>query len=263
MSRYFCGAVLVAPHLAHRVAAEDALEDAESMMLEAMVGSLVKCQMACARAALRCSERVQAQLGQDGIGVLAQRGHGVQPRVARVPAARRQQRGHRAGRGVHLAPALARGQLRVGPQAGHVAQFGVGDLRVFQPLATCSAVSAAKASTISARSASRWALRSALPAKRGSAPAPAAAAPWVQNCLPLAFVLQAQHHRLAVAGGERGRRGRWWRAPRRHAAAAGAVEGVVQRVAHPLGHRFEHADVDAPAPGRRCWRCSSAARMLL
>ena len=33
----FLGAVLVGPDVAHRVAAEDALEDAESMMVEAMM----------------------------------------------------------------------------------------------------------------------------------------------------------------------------------------------------------------------------------
>ncbi len=37
----------------------------------------------------------------------------------------------------------------------------------------------------------------------------------------------------------------------------GAVEGVVQRIAHPLDHALEHRDVDAPCRGR-CGRARSA-----
>ena len=72
---------------------------------------------------------------------------------------------------------------------------------------------------------------------------------------PLALVLQAEHHAAAVgAGGERavgvdrGVRGAGARRRRR------AVEGVVQRVAGPLGQRLEHRDVQMPAsPGARAF----------
>ena len=57
---------------------------------------------------------------------------------------------------------------------------------------------------------------------------------------PLAFVLDAKHHRLAVASRERavGEDGgvSGARAPRRRCA----IEGVVQRVAHPFDHAFQH-----------------------
>ena len=67
---------------------------------------------------------------------------------------------------------------------------------------------------------------------------------------PLALVLQAQHHHLAVAGGER-----TVRIDRRVARAGArrrrrAVHRVVERVVHPLDQRFEHRDVDVlAAPG--------------
>ena len=56
-----------------------------------------------------CSARdlggVVAQLGEEGVGVLAEGRHGVHPHVG--PAARRQQRRHRSGRRPDLAPAVA------------------------------------------------------------------------------------------------------------------------------------------------------------
>ena len=67
---------------------------------------------------------------------------------------------------------------------------------------------------------------------------------------PLALVLQAEHHRAAVAGGERavgvdgGVGGAGTRRRRR------ALVGVIQRVAHPLHQAFEHGNVDAAALAR-------------
>ena len=62
---------------------------------------------------------------------------------------------------------------------------------------------------------------------------------------PLALVLQAEHHRGAVAGRERAVRvdGRVTRAGARRRRRA--FECVVERVAGPLGQRLEHRDVDA------------------
>ena len=69
----------------------------------------------------------------------------------------------------------------------------------------------------------------------------------VAELRPLAFVLQAEHHLPAVARGERSvridRRVRG-AGPRRR---RGAVVRVVEREAHPLGHGFQHRDVDAAA----------------
>jgi hypothetical protein len=158
--------------------------------------------MACAIRSRRApiDLRVQAQLGQDGVGVLAQRGHGAQ-RGSPASQARRQQRGHRAGRRVDRRQRPRACQLRMRPQAGHVVDLGVGDLRVFQALAPPARRSgAAKARRRSAHAA--FAVRGALrvAGKRSSC----ASAGWQQHLgaegLPLAFVLQAQHHRLAVAG---------------------------------------------------------------
>ena len=67
---------------------------------------------------------------------------------------------------------------------------------------------------------------------------------------PLALILQAQHDRTAVPCGKRpvgidagmrGRAARRWRC---------SGKGVVQRVAHPLGQRLQHRDIDVAAvPG--------------
>ena len=80
---------------------------------------------------------------------------------------------------------------------------------------------------------------------------------------PLALVLQAQHHRTAVAGRERAVRvdgGVRGPGPRRRRRA---VEGVVERVGRPLGQRLQHRHVDVLARARSASRCSSAARMLV
>jgi hypothetical protein len=98
--------------------------------------------------------RVQAQLGQDGVGVLAQRGHGVQrgSPSASCPAA--------AAPGTGPAGVSTSRQRRARPAAGAptprpCVDLGVGDLRVFQPLGHLRGGQAAKASTMMARSASR------------------------------------------------------------------------------------------------------------
>jgi hypothetical protein len=84
----------------------------------------------------------------------------------------------------------------------------------------------------------------------------------VAEGLPFALVLQAQHHRGAIAGRKR--------PVRVDAGVAGAgarrrrcaVKGVVHRVAHPLAHGFEHGHVDVAARARPA-RSSRADRMLL
>src|SRR6218665_352920 len=75
---------------------------------------------------------VVAERAQYRLGVLAHGGHRVHAVVEPVVAPRRQQRRHLAGRRWHVLPAPARGQLRVRPQARHVVDAGVGNLRLVQ-----------------------------------------------------------------------------------------------------------------------------------
>jgi hypothetical protein len=140
--------------------------------------------------------------------------------------------------------------------------LGVGDLRVVQRAPHLAAVRREDGVEDQRRSARVCALRLRCRRKRSSVASAGCLQHLVAELLPLALVLQAQHHRLAVAGRERaigvdgGVRGAGARRRRR------AVERVVQRVAHPLGQRLEHRHVDVAAlpvlP-----RCSSAARMLV
>ena len=115
---------------------------------------------------------------------------------------------------------------------------------------TCSAVSGANAATISARSSSRAALRRELVANRSCARELRLQQHLLAERDPFALVLQPEHHRLAVARGER-----TVRVDRRVARPGArrrrrAFERVVEREAHPLDERLEHRDVDVlPAPG--------------
>ena len=179
----------------------------------------------------------------------AERGHRVHARPPSSQRAGRQQRRH-AGRPASRLRASGRA-----PRAADAAQTscmsltcGVGDLRVFEALRPpASAVSDAKASTISARSAARCGDALGVAGEARVARERGLQQHLVAERCPLALVLQAQHHGLAVAGRERavgvdrGVAGAGARRRRR------AVEGVVQRVAHPLGQRLEHRDVDALA----------------
>ena len=96
---------------------------------------------------------------------------------------------------------------------------------------TCSAVSAAKASTMIERSACRSAVRREFDAKRSSRRQLGLAQHLLAEGHPLALVLQPEHHGLAVARGERAvrvdrrvrRAGAWRRrARRRRRSTAGS-----------------------------------------
>jgi hypothetical protein len=139
-----------------------------------------------------------AQFAQDGIGVLAHGGHGVHA-VVEACCARRQQRGHRAGGRAHAAPAIRAPAVAGAPTGRPCRSCGVGDLRLRPGAATtCSASACAKALRISAFSASRCSLRRALLSKRGSVGQRRLQQHLVAEHLPLALVLQAQHHRAAI-----------------------------------------------------------------
>ena len=148
--------------------------------------------------------RVQTELAQDGVGVLAQRRHRIHARVAVIPGARRQQRRYRAGR---RAPPRASGPRAASCSCCHRPAMSRSSALAIcassSRCSTCSQLSAANVSTISARSASRLALRCALSAKRASRASAGWRSTLSQKSDPLALVLQAQHHRLAVAGRER------------------------------------------------------------
>ena len=127
---------------------------------------------------------------------------------------------------------------------------------------TSSAVSLANSSTMSARNSSRAALRFELVEKRAIGGERGLLQHLVAERRPFALVLQTEHHGLAVAGGKRPVRidGGVARAGARRRRRA--VEGVVERIAHPLDQRLEHRDVEVlPAAGLP--RSSSAARMLV
>src|SRR6185369_5572576 len=64
---------------------------------------------------------------------------------------------------------------------------------------------------------------------------------------PLALVLQAQHHRRAVAGRERAVRVDGGVARARAGRRRGAFKRIVERVARPFGQRLQHRYVDALA----------------
>ena len=116
----------------------------------------------------------------------------------------------------------ARLQLRVRPDVAHVVDVRVGDLRLRRGARRpARRVSVANASTMIARSASRaCGARARSRRSAGRRRASGCSQHLRAERLPLALVLQAEHHRLAVAGRETGRRDRWSRAPRRRAAAA-------------------------------------------
>ena len=143
----------------------------------------------------------QPQFAQDGIGVLTHCRHRIH---AVVEAAWRAggSSADLAGRRAHCAPAVARLQLRMGPQPGHVVHARVGDLRLVQALlhrrgvelaedrmddgVQLGAVGIALGVGIEARVGGERRLLQHLLAEG----------------LPLALVLQTQDHR-AVAGAER------------------------------------------------------------
>ncbi|CAM2153002.1 hypothetical protein PT2222_20033 [Paraburkholderia tropica] len=194
--------------------------------------------------------RVVAEFVQDGVGVLAERGHGVHARRVRERDAGRQQRGHRARGRLHLRPAFARGELCVLPHGLHVVDVCIGDLRGFEALD--HVVRAEAGEGRHDERAERRAMLDAA-AVRGEALVVGEfglAQHDVAKRLPFALVLQAEHHRLAVAGLER--TVRIDRGVRRAVALRRrlAVDRVVERIAHPLDHAFEHRHVDmAAAPG--------------
>ena len=113
---------------------------------------------------------------------------------------------------------------------------------------TCAAVSCANTSSTMARSAARDVHPLGVRVEARVARQRGLQQHLLAEDLPLAFVLQAQHHGLAVAGGKRavgvdgGVRGAGTR------RRLGAVERVVQREAHPLDHRLQHRHVEPAAP---------------
>src|SRR6185369_9988416 len=75
----------------------------------------------------------EAQLGEDGAAMLAQRRHRVHARLEAVEVERRLHRSdHSPGR-ADLAPAIARFELRVLPELLHGIELGVGDAGPFEP----------------------------------------------------------------------------------------------------------------------------------
>ena len=208
---------------------------------------------------------VPAQFGQDRIGVLAQRRHGVHARLKASVCARRQQRGNRPGRAspprssAGAPAAVGASRRRACRSCGHwrsARRRAAGDHLVGaqaprrpSTMIVRSACALRPCAASSTRSARRW-------------PASGWRRTSLQKTTHSRSFCKPEHHGLAVACGERavgvdrGVRcaGAWRR--------RGAVEGVVQRVAHPLDHAFEHRHVDAAA-ARRCGRAGcSAARML-
>ena len=168
-------------------------------------------------------------------------------RGACAVAGGRQQRRQRAGRAADFAPALARLELRMRPDAGHVVDAGVGDLRVLQPLRDLIDVQAGEG--VDDQRAQRLAIGGAL--RVGQKARILGQFGLAQHLraehAPLAFVLQAQHDGGPAAHGKRpvgidGGVGRA-RAQRRRRA----VKGVVHGIAHPLDHAFQHGHVDAAA----------------
>ena len=203
---------------------------------------------------------VAAQLAQDGVGVLAERRHRIHPRrrLGRQPG--RQRRAHRA-RGV---PTSAQRRRAASCGCAHTSCMSFS-----RALAICAA---SRRSTTCVggqrreRRDDRWraaprAPRCAASSTRSArrSPAPAARSTSRAEGRPLALVLQAQHHDLAVAGGKRpvgvDGRVRGARARRRRRA----VVGVVQRIAHPLDHALQHRHVDARRRGRSA-RAAAARR---
>ena len=181
--------------------------------------------------------------------MLSQRRHGIHARIARFPRSRRKQRRDRAGGRVHLAPALACLELRMLPHRVHVVHLSVGDLGVVQAPDDffCGERGECiddECTQFSARCATFGIGRKA---RIGRELRP------LQDRLaehrPLALVLQAEHHCLAITrregpigiNGRVARAGtRWW---------LRTLERVVERVVHPFDERFEHRDVEMlPAP---------------
>ena len=182
--------------------------------------------------------------------MLADGGHRVHAGLERAAAPWRQQRRQRAGRRADFAPARARPQLRVRPQAGHVVDASVGDLRRVEPRLDLGRGERGKGGHDQRLQLA--AVR--VPARVGGKALVAGQRRLLQHAfaerLPFALVLQPQHHGAAIAGRKRpvgvdaGVAGAAARGRRR------AVEGVVHRVAHPLAQRFEHRDVDVTALAR-------------
>ena len=170
--------------------------------------------------------------------------------VEGVVAAGRQQRRDLADRRAHIAPALACPQLRVRPQARHVVHAGVGDLRFVQPRLHLLGGHAGEAlhdegpELVAVRTAPGIGVEARVGGELR------VLQHLVAEDLPLALVLQAQHHRATVAHGERavgvdgGVAGAGARRRR------GALEGVVHGKAHPFAQRFEHGHVDVAALAR-------------
>ena len=150
---------------------------------------------------------------------------------------------------VDLAPAFACGELRMLPDVVHVVDPRIRDLRLVEPIARPPPLSArAKRATIMrAQLVARGAALGVAGEARLGRKRPAAAAPFAEH-RPLALVLQAEHHHLAVAGRERpvGIDRRVARAGARRRRRA--VECVVQR------------DSSSTRPATRASRCRGAAR---
>src|ERR1019366_2426640 len=180
---------------------------------------------------------VVTQFGEDGVGVFAECGHGVH---ARFGHAGREQGGNYAGGSVDVDPAFTRYQLDVVPEIVHVVEMRVGDGGVVETLddlvrgqagedfdndgvqfGACFGAANVRGE---ARVCCESGLSQNLFAEQG----------------PFAFVLEAEHDAFSVTCGERAVRvdGRVRRAGARRGRCA--IEGVVERVAHPLGHAFEH-----------------------
>ena len=202
--------------------------------------------------ALRCAiSGVVAQLGEDRVGVLAERRHRVHARrrLSQLPG------GSMAGSGpagdLDLAPAVARLQLRVLPDVVHRVDARVGDLRRFEPLDHLrrgqrgEGLDDQRTQLVARRRRASRCRRSA-----GRVASPGWRSTVVAEGDPFALVLQAQHHPAAVAGRERAvgidRRVAGAGARRRRRA----VEGVVERVARPLGQRLRASRCRCAGRGR-------------
>ena len=151
-------------------------------------------QMASAARSARMPSASEAQLGQDRVGVLAQRRHRVHARafVPACPAAASPAAGRPASRprASDRAPSAAGAPT---PRAC-VLTRALAICAASSRSTTCGAVSGAKASTMISRSAARSATRLALPVKRGSVASAGCSSTFVAEVDPLALVLQAQHH---------------------------------------------------------------------
>ena len=179
--------------------------------------------------------------------MLAHGRHGIHAVAKGAVHTGRQQGWHFAGRCAHGAPTRARSQLRVGPQVGHVVHAGVGDLGQLQPFDHLGRREGGKEREDVGLQRVPVGVALGIAAKARVARQFGLAQHLVTKGFPFAFVLQAQHDRAAVPRHKRPVRvdaGVRSAGARRRCCA---LVRVIQRVAHPLTHGFEHGHVNVTA----------------